>query len=236
MSPTGSLSVTGIFMGNRCRVFLGPVRVARHALAACALTVALGVTTAHALFLPIGNFGSPGSGAGQFQNPVGVAVDDLGSPGGVYVADSGNHRVQKFDGNGTFIAAWGWGVTDGMAQSEVCTRNCQAGIAGSGAGQFSNPTSIAVDNSGGQSAGSVYVGDLGNNVVQKFDANGNYLATIDGSSSNQGNFGSVVGVAVDQVGHLWVADDGTDNIIEFDEQGNFLQQWNDTFGQTIAIA
>src|SRR5262245_9825555 len=219
-----------------CRVRVDPARVAGVALAVCAVMVALGASTAHALFLPLSSFGSPGSGAGQFQTPVGVATDDLGSPGGVYVADSGNARVQKFDAKGTFIAAWGWGVADGVAQSEVCTSTCQAGIAGSGPGQFSNPTSIAVDNSGGTSAGDVYVGDLANNVVLKFDHNGTFLATIDGSSSTQGHFQSVVGVAVDQSGHLWVADDGTDNVIEFDEQGNFLQQWNDTYGQTVTIA
>ena len=72
-----------------------------------------------------------------------------------------------------------------MAQSEVCTSGCQAGIVGSGAGQFSNPTSIAVDSSGGPSAGDVYVGDVANNVVQKFDADGNFLATIDGSTSRR---------------------------------------------------
>src|SRR5262249_7929993 len=55
-------------------------------------------------------------------------------------------------------------------------------------------------------------------------------------NTTQGNFQSVVGVAVDQSGHLWVADDGTDNVMEFDEQGNFVQQWNDTYGQTITIA
>jgi hypothetical protein len=224
------------FAGNRCRVRLGPARVASVVLAVCALTLALGVTTAHALFLPLSSFGSPGSGAGQFQTPVGVAVDDLGSPGGVYVADSGHARVQKFDVTGNFVAAWGWGVSDGLAQSEVCTSTCQAGIAGSGAGQFSHPTSIGVDNSGGPSSGDVYVGDTGNNVVLKFDSNGTYLATIDGSGSTQGQFQSVVGVAVDQSGNLWVADDGTDNVVEFDAGGNFLQQWNDTYGQTVTIA
>jgi sugar lactone lactonase YvrE len=227
---------TGISAGSWCRVRLGPAPVARVALAACALTLALGATTAQALFLPLSSFGSPGSGAGQFLNPVGVAVDDLGSPGGVYVADSGNARVQKFDANGNFIAAWGWGVATGMAQSEVCTSNCLAGIAGSGPGQFSNPTSIGVDNSGGPSAGAVYVGDAGNNVVLKFDTNGNFLATIDGSNSTQGHFQALVGVAVDQIGHLWTADDGTDIIVEFDEQGNFVQQWQDPFGTTVTIA
>ena len=199
------------------------MRVGSVATAIGTMLLALGATPAHAIFLPLSHFGSQGSAAGAFVTPVGVAVDQ--TTGDVYVADSGNARVQKFDANGTFIAAWGWGVTDGMAQSEVCTSACLAGIAGSGAGQFSNPTSIAVDSSGGSSSGDVYVGDAGNNVVLKFDSNGNYLATIDGSTTPQGPFVVVAGVAVDQIGHLWTADGNTDNITEFDETGTFVQQW-----------
>ena len=199
------------------------------------LTLALGAASAKAqLFLPLSSFGSAGSAAGQFQSPLGVAVDQ--STGDVYVADNGNARLQKFDGTGAFIAAWGWGVTDGMPQSEVCTSGCQAGIAGSGAGQFSSPTSVAVDSSGGASNGDVYVGDTGNNVVLKFDSNGNFLATIDGTASPQGHFAMVAGVAVDQSGNLWVADGSSDFISEYDPAGNFVQQWQDPFGQTVAIA
>src|SRR5262249_15580430 len=86
------------------------------------------------------SFGSAGSGAGQFQTPVGVAIQQTN--GAVYVADSGNARVAKFSTTGQFISAWGWGVADGMAHSEVCTANCQAGIPGSGPAQLSLPTSI----------------------------------------------------------------------------------------------
>lgn len=38
-------------------------------------------------------WGSYGSGDGQFISPQGIAVDSLGN---VYVADTGNHRIQKF--------------------------------------------------------------------------------------------------------------------------------------------
>ena len=204
----------------------GPAPVRSRVLAVCAVALSLGATAARALFLPLGSFGSQGSGSGQFQSPIGVAVDQ--ASGDVYVADSGNARVQKFSGTGAFIAAWGYGVTDGTAESQVCTTTCQAGIPGAGAGQFQNPTSIAVDSSGGPSAGDVYVGDSGNQVVLKFDTNGNFLATIDGTTSTQGHFSVVAGVAVDQSGNLWVADGSTDNIIEFDPTGNFVQQWKDT--------
>ena len=232
--PVAGWTHTRILVGGWCRVHLGPARVAKVALAGCTLTLVLGASTAHALFLPLSHFGSQGSGAGQFETPVGVAVDQ--GSGDVYVADSGNARVEKFDAQGNFIAAWGWGVADGMAQSEVCTSNCQAGIAGSGAGQFSNPTSVAVDSSGGPSAGDVYVGDAGNNVVQKFDASGSFISTIDGSTTTQGPYSSLAGVAVDQSGNLWTADGNTNNIDEFDASAAFVQQWNDSYGSTLAIA
>src|SRR5262249_31496705 len=201
--------LTGNLVASSRWVRVNPARVAGGALTVCAVMVALGASTAPAPFLPLCRFGSTGSGPGQFQAPVGVAVNQ--STGDVYVADSGNARVQKFDATGTFIAALG-------------------------AGQLSNPTSIAVDSSGGPSAGDGYVGDVGPNVVLKFDANGTLLATIDGSTDTQGHFSTVAGVAVDQSGNLWVADANTDNIIEFDPTGTFLQQWNDTFGTTVAIA
>ena len=51
-----------------------------------------------------GKWGAPGTGDGQFNQPVGVAA----SPdGGVYVADSGNHRIQKFTSDGVFVTKWG---------------------------------------------------------------------------------------------------------------------------------
>ena len=53
-----------------------------------------------------------GSGAGQFNTPNGVAVD---SKGDVYVVDSNNSRVQKFDPEGNFLRTWGGGVISGGA-------------------------------------------------------------------------------------------------------------------------
>ena len=58
-------------------------------------------------FGPDGKFelqwGSPGSGPGQFNVPHGLAID---SAGRVYVADRENDRVQVFDPSGHFIAQW----------------------------------------------------------------------------------------------------------------------------------
>jgi DNA-binding beta-propeller fold protein YncE len=47
----------------------------------------------------LANIGSPGGGPGQFQDPVGIAVD---AGGRIYVADGGRVRVLRFLANGTF--------------------------------------------------------------------------------------------------------------------------------------
>src|SRR5262245_22960229 len=46
----------------------------------------------------------PGPLGGQFAYPQGVAVDGSGN---VFVADSGNNRIEKFTSTGTFLLTWG---------------------------------------------------------------------------------------------------------------------------------
>ena len=53
-------------------------------------------------------WGGNGGGGGQFNNPTGLAVDGAGN---VYVADSFNSRVQKFDGDGDYLGQWGYSGT-----------------------------------------------------------------------------------------------------------------------------
>jgi DNA-binding beta-propeller fold protein YncE len=86
-------------------------------------------------------WGDPGSGAGEFADPFGVAIDLIGH---VYVTDTGNNRVQKFTSDGNYLGQWGG--------------------SGSGPGQFEAPRGIVVD-----AAGFVYVTDGGNNRIQKFE-------------------------------------------------------------------
>ena len=50
-----------------------------------------------------GEWGTTGSGPGQFNTPHDIAID---SRGRVFVGDRGNSRVQIFEADGTFIEQW----------------------------------------------------------------------------------------------------------------------------------
>jgi DNA-binding beta-propeller fold protein YncE len=162
-------------------------------------------------------FGSKGVGSGEFLHPAGVAIDE--ASGDAYVVDAGNDRVERFGPAGEFLASWGWGVSDGKAEYEVCTSACKAGLAGEGEGELDAPQAIAVDNSeSGEdpSRGDVYVladtaGASG--VVEKFTATGEFLGRLDLRPEP----GTLGGVAVDANGNVWVSDLGDSEIARFND-------------------
>ena len=131
-----------------------------------------------------------GSGAGQTNNPRGVAANQTN--GHVYVSDLVNNRINEYTAWGLFVKSWGWDVApEGAAgdtasdQLEVCgpaspeaeppAGLCQAGEAGPGKGQLNWPMGLALDPSG-----NVYVFEFFNRRVQKFDPAGNFLLMFGG--------------------------------------------------------
>jgi DNA-binding beta-propeller fold protein YncE len=129
---------------------------------------------------------------GQFEAPNGIAVDRAGN---IYVADAGNHRVQKFAPNGTLIAEWkgpdlgfygprriAVGPDDSIYVVDQGHNRIVKfrpewvvlsvwGSKGTGAGQFDDPTSVAVD----PKTNKVYVADPKNHRIQVFDSDGRFL-------------------------------------------------------------
>ncbi len=48
-------------------------------------------------------WGAPGDGSGEFQNPIGIAIDG----NEVFVSDAGNNRIQVFNKGGEFVRQFG---------------------------------------------------------------------------------------------------------------------------------
>lgn len=132
-------------------------------------------------------FGANGSGNGQFGGECyGITVD---SSGNIYVADTSNNRIQKFNSSGTYQA--------------------QVGSLGSGNGQFSFPAGLARD-----SSNNIYVADTGNKRVQKLNSSLTYQAKVGSFGYGNGEFFVVLGVAVDGSGNVWVSDGGDNKRVQ----------------------
>ena len=146
-----------------------------------------------------GKFGFAWRGAdiGKFDVPWGIATDHQGN---VYITDTSNARIQKFQPDGAPVMKWG---RDGSYD-----------------GAFFFPRGVAVD-----FVGNVYVTDEGNHRIQKFDARGSFLTKWGKEGTGPGQFKSPWGIAVDALGNVYVVDSGNHRIQKFDGNGTFLCAW-----------
>ncbi len=189
-------------------------------------------------------WGSYGLSNGQFDLPYGVGTD---ASGNVYVADTGNDRIQKFTSSGTYLTQWGsYGSGSGQFRTPVGVAAddsdnvyvtdyandrvqkftssgaylAQWGTLGSGNGQFNGPVGIATDDSN-----NVYVTDTYNTRVQKFTSSGAYLTQWGSAGTGAGQFNTPVGIATDAAGNVYVADEILSTVQKFTRMGTYLTQW-----------
>ncbi|MGA9313333.1 MAG: NHL repeat-containing protein [Solirubrobacteraceae bacterium] len=174
--------------------------------------------------------GIEGSEGGDFKEPGHVAVDE--TSGNVFIADESNNRVQEFTPNGVFVLTFGLEVNETKddtagaagAERDICTaasgNTCTSGAAGSGLGEFDRPTGVAVDNSSGPLAGSVYVTDFNNNRVQVFSTAGAYIGQFAGTNAPKAFQGPRAIAVSSATGDVYVADQGNEVVDSFEPKSS----------------
>lgn len=197
-------------------------------------------TATTAVGAPIGeglvaSLGQSGSGPGQFSSPRGLALDEEGN---LYVADTGNRRVQVFDPQGAYLMSIADARFEGPRYVEVDDfgriyvsdasdrvhlfdgrgEPLQSfGQPGSLPNQFSQIADLVVD-----SAGELYVVDSGNARVQRFSLLRGLLSTFGDAGGETELLNRPQGIAVDAVGNVYVADAGRASILRYAPDGTFL--------------
>ena len=151
----------------------------------------------------VGTMGGPGQGAGQFIQPFGLALDRLGH---LYVADSGNNRIQVVDFDGNFITEFG-------------SRGWRTG-------EFDQPTAAAINF---HRTEILYVIDTGNSRVQYCNLVdrifhlmlGDYPDADSGSLSTGAHIELDLphGIGIGRNGEIYVVDTGNNRFIQFDSEG-----------------
>jgi sugar lactone lactonase YvrE len=165
-------------------------------------------------------FGSLGTGDGQFIRPHDIVFD---SKGFLYINDRELNNFQKFSSDGKFISKFG--------------------EKGEELGQFKSPYSMAMD-----SNDNIYVLDRGNDRVQKVSTDGTPLGALysydgvfitsndDIAKADQKDkkpskeeklkqFASPEAMAIDKEGNFYVTDTGHNRIIKFDKNFKYLSHY-----------
>ena len=121
------------------------------------------------------------------KNPTDIVVDNKGY---IYVADTGNNRVGKYNSNGALVASWGSGGVKGKIS-------------------ITSPVGLAVDGSD-----DLYVIESGNAGVSEFNSNGAFV-----SSFTTSTFSNPSGIAVDGSGNIYVSDASNNRIVQITSGG-----------------
>lgn len=138
----------------------------------------------------------------------------------IYVTDSGNNRVQKFNASGSYIMGIGAGY-NGVSGT--------IGSSGTGNGKFSIPIEVAID-----SSGNIFVADYTNERVEKFNSSGTYLTQFGntccaGSGEFQDNPTALI---LDSSGNVYAGDICSEaSVNKYNNSGSFIIQY--VFGNTV---
>ena len=175
---------------------------------------------------------------------------DVKSNGDVYIADTGNHRIQIYTSGGSYKSTLGsygsgnyqfiepYGIyidkNDNLYLADRYNHRVQiydnnqlyvatlgeTGVSGSDNDHFDGPGDVAVD-----SMGNIYVADTWNQRVQVFDSSYNYQRTL-GTTAAWGDdfdhFSEPWGLAIDASDRVYVADAWNDRVQVYNKDGKYL--------------
>lgn len=177
--------------------------------------------------------GGRGSGKGQFDSPRGMAIDGAGN---IFVADTGNGRIEKFSPNGTLVTSMRqFEAPNGIAidhagniyVAEIGSKHRLQKLGPDGtfiakwAPGLYGPRKITIG-----SDDSIYVVDSGRNRIVKFSPDGQILASWGSEGTSDGLFKGLTSVAADPTSNnVYVADPINSRIQVFDSDGKFLTKW-----------
>ena len=183
-------------------------------------------------------WGGPGAEERLFNEPRDIAVDQEGN---VYVADTGNRRIQKFDGQGGFLLAWSGGEAGFVeplavvvsSQGQVLVLDSEPGWVyrftsdgeplgrfGGPEAQLFHPRGMAID-----SQDNVYIADTGGCRLIKYDVQGNRLTQFGEKGNGPGQLLEPTDVAIGPGGDLYVADVANLRIQHWDFFGRYQGEW-----------
>ena len=139
--------------------------------------------------------------------PTGITI----APGGTaWVADTWGHRVVALDPSGAVVRTIGGEIYD---TGDDPARTGEAG------GRFFGPRGIALG------ADAVYVTDTGNERVQVFTPEGDFVTAWGGYGTEPGQLIEPVGIVLGPDGNVYVADSGNARIAIFTPDGEPVAQW-----------
>ena len=176
-------------------------------------------------------------GNGEFDRPLGITFDT----NYLYVTDHHNHRVQKFDINGTYILHFGVQISGNHQLKQplgIILHNDKLHVAEYGnncisvfqldgqfshiigSGHLSNPYYIAVS-----ANDQLLVANKGHNCISMFTLDGNYVGKFGTQGTGRGQLSSPVSIAIDMYGFILVTERDNNRVSIFDKDGVFIHSF-----------